>query len=113
MSVQDAPAREHALIRPRPPANRSLDRGGRATSGLRPGEHHGTGFECPACAEVFCGLNAFDAHRVGKHGLDEGRNRRRCLTPSEMAARGLSKCRLGRWSAVSGVTTSARKGAAA
>ena len=80
----------------------------RSTSGLRSGEHHGTRSECAGCGEVFCGVAPFDDHRVGEHGVREGPNRRRCLTPAEMAARGLPRCRMGRWSARLSRTTRAR-----
>jgi hypothetical protein len=67
-------------------------------SGLRPGENHGTSSECPVCLEVFCGVSAFDDHRVGEHGTMS----RRCLTADEMSSARLTRCSLGRWSTGAG-----------
>lgn len=59
---------------------------GATWTGLKP-EH------CPVCHETFTSTTAGDMHRVGKHGVKDGPNRRRCLTPLEMidAGMGLSK----------------------
>ncbi len=46
--------------------------------------------ECAACGERFGGVSAFDLHRVGRHGVSEGVDRRRCMAPAEMLAAGLS-----------------------
>ncbi len=44
---------------------------------------------CRACETAFGGEDMFDRHRVGKHGVDEGPNRRRCATPEEMRNMGM------------------------
>lgn len=36
-------------------------------------------------------------HRVGRHGVTEGPDRRRCLTPAEMEAKGMTQSRAGVW----------------
>ena len=48
---------------------------------------------CPACCETFTGHAAGDAHRVGSWA--DGT--RRCLTPAEMAERGLTVNHRGLW----------------
>jgi hypothetical protein len=56
---------------------------------------------CTACGEDFGGVQAFDAHRVGKHAYCYSPARtdgRRCLTRTELAARGLWLNSRGRWS---------------
>ncbi|WP_425503467.1 hypothetical protein [Jiangella mangrovi] len=50
-------------------------------SGLR-AEH------CPACCQTFSGTSAGDAHRRGEHGVTEGPDRRRCLSPGEVRVNG-------------------------
>nr|DAF12483.1 MAG TPA: alpha-aminoadipate carrier protein [Caudoviricetes sp.] len=45
---------------------------------------------CPACHETFGGTRAGDMHRVGRHGVTEGPDRRRCLTPTEMSTKGMT-----------------------
>ncbi len=47
---------------------------------------HGLRCECSECGEVFTNVRAFDRHRTGKRGVDEGPKRRRCLDGREMAA---------------------------
>jgi hypothetical protein len=47
--------------------------------------------ECPSCGELFNSSSSFDKHRVGEFAVKEGPNRRRCLTPDEMIAKGMSK----------------------
>jgi hypothetical protein len=79
---------------------------------LLAGEHHGATSECAECGEVFCGVKPFDEHRVGEHGLLTGATRRRCLRPTEMAVKGMTRCGRGRWSAVSSSATRARRAAA-
>lgn len=58
----------------------------------------GTRSECANCEQVFNGVEAFDAHRVGSHGPD-----RRCLAGEEMS-RSYSQDARGYW-------TSTRAGA--
>lgn len=47
--------------------------------------------QCLGCKEEFNSLAAFDMHRVGKHHLTDGPDRRRCLTADEMTAKGMVK----------------------
>lgn len=47
---------------------------------------------CSACGEFFNSAHAFDAHRVGRFGLD-----RRCLAPAGMCERGMSTNEAGFW----------------
>ena len=44
---------------------------------------------CMVCHEGFAGVSAFDAHRIGKHGVRTGPAARRCATIEEMRAGGL------------------------
>ena len=56
---------------------------------------------CPSCREDFGGIQAFDAHRIGKHAYCFSLDRpdgRRCLTTSELLARGFWRNSRGRWS---------------
>lgn len=46
---------------------------------------------CTVCHETFSGTKTGDAHRVGKHGVKEGADRRRCLPPSEVRVGGSDK----------------------
>lgn len=48
--------------------------------------------QCRGCGEFFNSTFAFDKHRTG----DFGKNRR-CLTPDEMRAKGMSKNAAGFW----------------
>ena len=52
---------------------------------------------CPACWEVFSGTSAGDMHRVGKHHIFAGPERRRCLSVAEMEARGMARDKRGVW----------------
>ena len=52
---------------------------------------------CKACHETFTGTSAGDMHRTGKHGLREGSDRRRCLTPDEMREKGMTQNARGQW----------------
>lgn len=52
---------------------------------------------CPVCHETFTGTRAGDTHRVGRHGVSDGPDRRRCLTPAEMEAKGRSITKDGHW----------------
>lgn len=54
--------------------------------------------ECLGCGEHFGATTLFDAHRVGRHGVSNGTvNRRRCLSPKEMQARGWTRDSKGLW----------------
>ena len=48
--------------------------------------------QCPGCDHYFNSNTAFDMHRTGKHGVN-----RRCRTPEEMIARGMSVNKDGFW----------------
>lgn len=48
--------------------------------------------QCPACAQLFNSVKAFDRHRAGQFGID-----RRCLTIREMEAKGMSINSQGFW----------------
>ena len=59
-----------------------------------------TGFKlehCPGCHQSFTGTAAGDMHRVGDHDLSQGPGRRRCLTISEMEAKGMAQNGRGVW----------------
>lgn len=49
--------------------------------------------QCPGCGQFFNSTLAFDKHRTGAH---QGGGRR-CLTPVEMAARGMDVNARGYW----------------
>lgn len=53
--------------------------------------------ECVGCELEFPSVRAFDAHRVGKQGVNDGPERRRCLTIPEMAAKGWRQNARGWW----------------
>jgi hypothetical protein len=48
--------------------------------------------QCSGCLTFFNSLRAFEKHRTGKHGVD-----RRCMTPDEMLAKGMSINEAGYW----------------
>jgi hypothetical protein len=48
--------------------------------------------QCQGCKQYFNSNSAFDMHRFGKHG-----HGRRCLTPEEMTAKGMSLNAAGFW----------------
>ena len=48
--------------------------------------------QCQSCKEYFNSNTAFDKHRTGDHG-----HSRRCRTPEEMIALGMSKNNAGFW----------------
>lgn len=48
---------------------------------------------CSRCNQVFAGIVAFDAHRTRSFAQKQ----RRCLTPTEMSARGLTRNEKGWW----------------
>lgn len=52
---------------------------------------------CPVCHETFTCTAAGDMHRVGRHGVTAGPDRRRCLTPEEMLDKGMTRNTHGRW----------------
>lgn len=49
------------------------------------------------CHQTFTGSSAGDMHRVGDHGIWEGPDRRRCLTPAEMTEKGMTQNGRGQW----------------
>jgi hypothetical protein len=51
----------------------------------------------PGCHQTFTGTYTGDMHRVGVIGVKEGPNRRRCLSPDEMRAKGLVQNDEGQW----------------
>jgi len=48
--------------------------------------------QCQGCKQYFNSTGAFDKHRTGKHGVN-----RRCMTPEEMTAKGMSINKDGFW----------------
>jgi hypothetical protein len=48
--------------------------------------------QCGGCGEFFNSSFAFDKHRTGEFGKN-----RRCITPDEMTAKGMSKNAAGFW----------------
>ena len=48
--------------------------------------------QCQGCKQYFNSNTAFDMHRIGKHG-----HGRRCMTPEEMQAKGISLNATGFW----------------
>ena len=55
---------------------------------------------CRACDQDFSSLTGFDSHRVGREADDyspEHPNGRRCLTQTELLAKGMHLDRFGRW----------------
>jgi len=48
--------------------------------------------QCGGCNKYFNSNTAFDAHRVGKHGVD-----RRCMTEEEMSSKGMFRNTYGFW----------------
>jgi hypothetical protein len=50
------------------------------------------GCECIGCLRLFRGVEAFDIHRIGRHGLD-----RHCASDEEMAKAGLQLDERGVW----------------
>ena len=57
------------------------------------GDHN----ECAGCGELFNSTAAFDRHRTGSFGFHGKGVTRRCLTPAEMLAKGMSKNATGWW----------------
>lgn len=60
---------------------------------------HGKQEHCvaPGCHQTFSGTTAGDMHRVGKHHVSTGPDRRRCMTEAEMLARGMTRNSFGIW----------------
>lgn len=52
---------------------------------------------CARCHETFTGTQPGDMHRVGRHGVTDGPDRRRCLAPDEMLNKGMTRNHLGYW----------------
>ena len=52
---------------------------------------------CTECHETFTGTTAGDKHRVGDPAIWDGPKRRRCLTVTEMTARGMATNDRGVW----------------
>ena len=50
--------------------------------------------ECAACGLLFKSVGGFESHRVGEHGWG---NTRRCLTESELRAKGFEPNEKGFW----------------
>lgn len=46
---------------------------------------------CPECHETFGGTTAGDMHHTGRHGVTSGPDRRRCLTPAGVSAKGMTQ----------------------
>lgn len=44
---------------------------------------------CRGCGETFSSVGTFDRHRVGKHHIDAGPDRRRCMSVDEMSVDGM------------------------
>lgn len=55
--------------------------------------------QCAGCGEYFTRTSSFDKHRTGRHANPgEWLGTRRCLTPEEMEAKGMSHNADGVWS---------------
>lgn len=52
---------------------------------------------CMACHQTFTNTGSGDKHRVGEHGVTEGPDRRRCLTPDEMREKGMRQNQHSYW----------------
>jgi hypothetical protein len=63
--------------------------------------------QCTACGEYFNGAAGFDAHRIGRFGID-----RRCLDVAEMTARGWMRNTADFWITDSHAQRAARQSAA-
>jgi hypothetical protein len=51
--------------------------------------------QCASCKQVFAGIRAFDAHRVGPYTRKQ--QKRRCLSSREMRLRGMAQNEQGWW----------------
>lgn len=67
---------------------------------------------CGACHQTFSGTTAGDRHRVGKHHIFTGPQRRRCLTVEEMQKIGMRQNARGIWT-LGGTSPWAAEGGAA
>lgn len=52
---------------------------------------------CTVCHESFTGSTSGDMHRTGDHAVNEGPDRRRCLTVDEMTGKGMVRNDRGIW----------------
>lgn len=52
---------------------------------------------CPSCHATFTGSTSGDMHRTGDHAINEGPDRRRCLTADEMTEKGMTQNGRGQW----------------
>ena len=52
---------------------------------------------CTICHETFTGSTAGDMHRTGDHAINEGPDRRRCLSMYEMYEKGMARNDRGVW----------------
>ena len=66
-------------------------------------ENRGVRSECIGCGEIFNGLAAFEAHRVGT--FESKKNPRRCLTSRELQKGGWTKTSIGRWNAPGSISS--------
>lgn len=53
--------------------------------------------QCSECGLLFNSSGAFDKHRIGRSGVSEGPDARRCMTQTEMRFYGMSKSNAGFW----------------
>lgn len=52
---------------------------------------------CGSCCATFTSSTAGDMHRVGKHHINTGPDRRRCLAVEEMETKGMTRNQHGYW----------------
>lgn len=52
---------------------------------------------CTECHQSFTGTASGDKHRVGKHDVFTGPQRRRCLSVEEMETKGMKRNKHGHW----------------
>lgn len=52
---------------------------------------------CTVCHQTFTGATSGDMHRTGDHAINEGPDRRRCLTVDEMVEKGMAQNDRGVW----------------
>lgn len=63
--------------------------------------------QCAACGKYFNGVQPFDAHRVGEHGVN-----RHCMSVAQLLAEGFEKNAAGFWMTDSRAQRAARHSAA-
>jgi len=63
--------------------------------------------QCTACGEHFNGVQPFDAHRIGEHGVN-----RHCMAVAQLLAEGFEKNAAGFWMTDSRAQRAARHSAA-